>query len=124
MPSLKSIVYGLICAIVVFFIGNILTDLLDLKRTISDLSSVIGLLIPPFIEILGNNKNNTEEKAINSLIVDLDKRIDELQDSFNDLENELIEIRAILSCYPLKRLDQQISDLRTQLRILASQKKS
>ena len=124
MPSLKSIIYGLICAIVVFFIGNILTDLLDLKRTISDLSSIIGLLIPPFIEMLNNNKNNTEEKAINSLIVDLDRRIDELQDSFNELENELIEIRAILSCYSLKRLDQQISDLRTQLRILASQKKS
>jgi len=120
MPSLKAIVYGLICAIIVFFIGNILTELLDLKPIITELSSIVGLLIPPFVEVLANKKKETDTK----LLSEIEQNINDIYKCINELENEIIEIRAVLSCYPLQKMDDTIHELRTKITILESHKKS
>jgi len=114
MPSLESIIYGIVCAIVIMIAGFILTPLLQLDSIVTTLGSLTALVIPPIAEKLAEKKTDVTIETITLLT----QEIKELKKQINDLENDIIEIKSLLSCYPLAEMKESIGELNTEIKIL------
>ncbi len=114
MPSLQSIIYGLTCAIVIMCAGFILTPLFHLDKIVTALGSLTGLLIPPLTEKLAEKKTD----IVSESIVLLSQEVRELRKDYNELENDIIEIKSLLSCYPLAEMDENIKELHMEIKII------
>jgi hypothetical protein len=114
MPSLKSIVYGLICAIIIILMGIVITPFISVDKSVTALGSLAGLIVPPLVEKLAEKKTSTIDESIKNLAI----RISELETEINNIENDVISITSILSCYPLSQIQDEIHEIETEIKII------
>lgn len=126
--SIRSLVYGLIICLIVWLMALIINQIYPISNLITACISLIGTILPTIVENLSQERISQHDRAlieeikeIKGKIAQIETHVKSLDSQFNLNENAIISIQAIISCFDLNDLCDELNKVKMDLEIFKAQ---
>lgn len=126
--SIRSLVYGLIICLIVWLMALIINQIYPISNLITACISLIGTILPTIVENLSQERISQHDQAlieeikeIKGKIAQIETHVKSLDSQFNLNENAIISIQAIISCFDLNDLCDDLNKVKMDLEIFKAQ---
>jgi glycerol-3-phosphate acyltransferase PlsY len=123
MFSPKSLVYGIICALIVLIVALVINHYYPIDSIITATVSLLGMILPPLIDKLTTVKLNGKNDLILNEITSINSRLAQLSNALNANEDKIIEIQSLLTFFHSQKIIEELVKMRIEIDIIKEQLK-
>jgi hypothetical protein len=121
MFSPKSLVYGIICSLVVLIVALVINHFYQIDSIITATVSLLGMILPPLIDKLTTVKLNGKNDLILNEITSINSRLAQLAHDLNANEDKIIEIQSLLTFFHSQKIIEELVKMRIEIDIIKEQ---
>jgi len=123
MFSPKSLVYGIICALIVLIVALVINHYYPIDSIITATVSILGMILPPLIDKLTTVKLNGKNDLILGEIASINSKLGQLTHATNANEDKIIEIQSLLTFFHSQKIIEELVKMRIEVDIIKEQLK-